>query len=271
MGVFILFLLALIAGILSTLFWIPEKDLGRGYFQLNALIVLGLLALVIAVVLLHPIDPFKPHHNLGIGLLAAASVAAFLYYGAVWVERWRWGRVPAMLALIAIVGALLASGATLVAARTPLPYRQVLTTSSLLSSAFLLGWSLVTMLLGHWYLISPKLSFRHLITFCRVLIGAVVLRAVVGTASLIAARFVDPMVMPHPWNLLVDLGGQGMFFWFRVLWGLVIPLLLALMALHCARNQSNQSATGILYVLLMGSFIGEITALYLSVTTGVPI
>ena len=43
------------------------------------------------------------------------------------------------------------------------------------------------------------------------------------------------------------------------------------MALHCARNRSNQSATGILYVLLVGSFIGEITALYLAVTTGVPV
>jgi hypothetical protein len=78
-------------------------------------------------------------------------------------------------------------------------------------------------------------------------------------------------VLPHPWYLLVDLGGQGMFFWFRLLWGLVIPLLLAYMALHCARNRSNQSATGILYVLLVGSFIGEITALYITVTTGVPV
>lgn len=271
MGVFILFLLALITGILSTLFWIPEKDLGRGYFQLNALIVLGLMALVVGVVFLHPIEPFALDHTLGIILLGAAAAAAFLYYGAVWIESWRWVRVPAMLALIAMTGVLLLSGATLVGARTPLPYRQLLTAGSLLSSAFLLGWSLVTMLLGHWYLISPKLSFRYLITFCRVLIGAVVLRAVVVATSLMAARSVDPMVLPHPWGLLVDLGGQGMFFWFRVLWGLVIPLLLGLMSLHCARNQSNQSATGILYVLLMGSLIGEITALYLSVTTGVPI
>jgi len=270
MGVFILFLLALTAGILSTLFWIPEEDLGRGYFQLNALIVLGLLALVITIVLLHPIEPFGSNRTFGILLLGIAAVAAFSYYGAVWVERWRWVRAPAALALVAVTGALLSSGATLIVARTPLPYRQILMVLALLSAVFVLGWSLVTMLLGHWYLISPKLSFRYLITFCRVLVIAVALRAVVVGTSLMAARSVDPFVMPHPWGLLVDLGGQGMFFWFRVLWGLAIPLLLALMSLHCAKNHSNQSATGILYVLLMGSFIGEITALYLSVTTGVP-
>lgn len=271
MSVFVLFLLALIAGTLSTLFWIPEKDLGRGYFQLNALIVLGLLALLAAVVFLHPIAPFAPHDSWGSLLLAIAGVAAFLYYGGVWVENWQWVRLPAALAFLAATAALFLSGSTLIVARTPLPYRQALTIASLASSAFLLGWSLVTMLLGHWYLISPKLSFRHLVTFCRVLTAAVVLRAVTVAMSLLAARSVDPFVLPNPWEMLVDLGGQGMFFWFRVLWGLVIPLLLALMSLHCARNRSNQSATGILYVLLMGSFIGEITALYLSVTTGVPV
>lgn len=271
MSVFILFLLALIAGMLSTLFWIPEKDLGRGYFQLNALIILGLLALVTAVTILHPIKPFDANPRMGVIFLVAAGIGAFFYYAAVWVERWKWVRPPAALALIAVTGALLLSGATLIPVRTPLPYRQGLMVLDLSSAAFLLGWSLVTMLLGHWYLISPKLSFRYLITFCRILVGAVVLRIVAVGFSLIAARSVDPFVMPHPWAMLVDLGGQGMFFWFRILWGLAIPLLLALMSLHCARTQSNQSATGILYVLLLGSFIGEITGLYLSVTTGVPV
>jgi hypothetical protein len=45
---------------------------------------------------------------------------------------------------------------------------------------------------------------------------------------------------------------------------------LAAMALHCARQRSNQSATGILYVVVVGTFIGEITGYYLLVTTGMP-
>src|SRR5215210_6259947 len=47
MGVFFLFLLATSLGSLSTLYWIPEEDLGRGYFQMNALVVLGLLSLAV--------------------------------------------------------------------------------------------------------------------------------------------------------------------------------------------------------------------------------
>ena len=47
MAVFLLFLLATAAGCISTLFWIPEDDLGRGYFQMNALIVLGLLGVLL--------------------------------------------------------------------------------------------------------------------------------------------------------------------------------------------------------------------------------
>jgi len=271
MSVFFLFLLALTAGILSTPFWVPGKDLGRGYFQLNALIVLGLLSLVIAVDLLHPMEPFGARGDLGRVLQLAASAGAFLYYWAIWRERYRLAQLPAAVTLVAVTAMLLLSGSNLIVVRTPLPYRPTLVILSLLGSAFLLGWSLVTMLLGHWYLISPKLSFRHLNVYCRVLVVAVVIRGLLVGATLVTAYLVDPFVMPHPWRMLVDLGGQGMFFWFRILWGLVAPLLLALMALHCARNRSNQSATGILYVLLMGSFIGEITALYLTVTTSIPV
>lgn len=271
MSVFILFMLALSTGTLSTVFWVPEEDLGRGYFQLNALIILSLLALTLVVVLLHPIEPFTLHPRAGTLLISVACGMAFVYYAAIWRERWKASHIPAAVALVATTAALLLSGFSLVSARTPLPYREVLLALALVSSALILGWSLVTMLLGHWYLIVPRLSFRYLTTYCQVLLAVVLLRCLAVALSLAAAYSVDPFVLPHPWNLLVALGGQGMFFWFRVLWGLAIPLLLALMSLHCARNRSNQSATGILYVLLVGSFIGEITAFYLMVTTGVPV
>ena len=114
------------------------------------------------------------------------------------------------------------------------------------------------MLLGHWYLIVPKLDFRHLITFCWVLVAIVILRWAMVGVTLTAATSVDLMTEPHPWRLLVDLNRQGLFFWFRILWGLVMPLLLAVLSLHCARNRSNQSATGILYVVVVGCLIGEI-------------
>jgi len=271
MGVFLLFLLATALGSLSTLYWIPEADLGRGYFQMNALVALGLLALAAAVVVLHPFQPFGPAPGPGDAALGAALLGALLYYAAIWRESWHFCRWPLTLSLAGCVAALLAAGSHLVPAWTPLPHRRDLVAANLLASALLLGWSLITMLLGHWYLVAPKLTFRHLTVFCRVLLGVVVLRIVTLGASLAAAARVDPLVEPHPLRLVAGLAGQGIFFWFRLLWGLAIPLALAVMALHCARQRSNQSATGILYVLVVGAFIGEITGYYLSVTTGVPV
>lgn len=271
MGVFLLFLLATSLGCLSTLYWIPEEDLGRGYFQMNALVVLGLLALAAAVVALHPFHPFGDRPAAGVTALGASLAGGFLYYAAIWRERWDLCRWPLTLAAAGCAAALLLAGPHLVLALTPLPHRRALLAAGLLASALLLGWSLVTMLLGHWYLVAPKLTFRHLTVFCRILLAVAVLRLMAVGASLAVASQVDELVEPHPLRVVAGLAGQGMFFWFRLLWGLAIPLALASMALNCARQRSNQSATGILYVLVVGAFIGEITGYYLSVTTGVPV
>jgi hypothetical protein len=271
MGVFLLFLLAVSLGSLTTLFWIPEGDMGRGYFQMNALVVLGLLGLAVAVVWLHPFAPFGDRPALGVTALGLALLGGFLYYAAIWRERWDLCRWPLALSTLGCLAALLAAGPHLVAPFTPLPYRQALLAAGLVSSALLLGWSLIAMLLGHWYLVAPKLTFRHLTVFCWILLATVALRLLTVGASLAVAASVDELVEPHPLRALASFAGQGIFFWFRLLWGLAIPLVLAVMSLHCARQRSNQSATGILYVLVVGTFIGEITGYYLSVTTGVPV
>ncbi|MFQ5526007.1 MAG: hypothetical protein ACE5GX_07060 [Thermoanaerobaculia bacterium] len=271
MAVFLLFLLATSAGALSTLFWIPEEDMGRGYFQMNALIILGLLGLAVAVVTVRPPAPFEGHAGIGGLALDAALIAAFLYYGAIWRETWRWGRLAAALCLTATGIALFFAGSALIHRMTPLPHRDLLLAVGLAMSALTLGWSLITMLLGHWYLIAPRLTFRHLVIFCWVLLAVVVARFAVVGWGVWAASSVDQLVSPHPMRLLTGFAAEGMFFWFRVFWGLLIPVLLALMSLHCARHKSNQSATGILYVLVVGTFIGEITALYLTLSVGVPV
>ncbi len=271
MGVFYLFLLALAAGCLSTLFWIPEDDMGRGYFQMNALVVLCLLALAASVFLLPSFQPYGPSGRLGQVALGLALLGAFGYYTAIWRQSWRPARWMAALSLAGTSGAMLLAGPSLQAAVPLLPWSNLLFSASLMASGLILGWSLITMLLGHWYLVAPKLTFRHLVVFCRVLVAVVVLRIVVTAAVLGLAAMTEPADGPNPMALLASFDGQGMFFWFRVLWGLVIPLGLGLMSLHCAVRRSNQSATGILYVLVVGSFIGEITAVYIALTTGIPI
>ena len=46
---------------------------------------------------------------------------------------------------------------------------------------------LITMLLGHWYLVAPKLTFRHLSIFCWVLLAVVGLRLIAVADDALAA------------------------------------------------------------------------------------
>lgn len=271
MLVFFFFVVCLVWGSVSTLFWIPEEKLGRGYFQMNALVILGLLTLAVAARWLHPFEPFGEDPTLGAVALHVGYAGSFLYYAVVWREKWKWVRWPAALVLLSLGWALLEATSKLIGGSGTIPAQSALVEVAVLSSGLLLGWSLTTMLLGHWYLVAPKLDFRYLTIFSWVLMATVVLRIAAVGASLWAAGTAPALTSPHPWQLLTSFNGEAMFFWVRVLWGLAGPLLLGAMALHCARRQSNQSATGILYVLVVGAFIGEITAYYLTLTTGVPV
>ena len=271
MLVFILFLLALAWGSVSTLFWIPEEQMGRGYFQMNALVILGLLSIAIASYILHPFEPFGPNSRVGATALYTSFAGTFLYYGLIWREQWKGARWAAALVVLSLGVAIWEITPQLISAGAAIPAQTLLAQVAVFSSAILLGWSLITMLLGHWYLIAPKLEFTHLVVFCWVLLAAVVFKTIAFGASLWSAAAVPLLTEPQPWRMLTSFEGEAMFFWIRLLWGLVGPLLLGSMALHCARRQSNQSATGILYVLVVGAFLGEITAYYLTLSTGVPV
>ena len=119
MTVFFLFLLSLAVGCLTTQFWVPGSDFGRGYFQVNALVVLGLLGLAIAVWVLYPLDPFGARTTLGSVAMTIALLAAFVYYGFIWREAWAGSRWPAALALAAT--SLLLSPSSSAASMPPMP------------------------------------------------------------------------------------------------------------------------------------------------------
>src|SRR5207248_10015519 len=61
-----------------------------------------------------------------------------------------------------------------------------------------------------------------------------------------------------------------MMVWLPVRWalGLIAPLVLGWMAWETARIRSTQSATGILYVVVIVSFLGELTSQLLVEKTG---
>jgi hypothetical protein len=77
---------------------------------------------------------------------------------------------------------------------------------------------------------------------------------------------VDGGALGH-WTSEHSLGNlEGdVLFWLPVRWavGLLAPLVLTVMAWQTARIRSTQSATGILYVVVIFCFLGELTGMLL--------
>jgi hypothetical protein len=143
--------------------------------------------------------------------------------------------------------------------RTPLSGR----IASDLTSAALLGSAMTAMLVGHSYLISPGLSIQPLMRQLYALGIAIVLRtAVAGVALWFWTAKHD----------LTNLNDETVL-WLPVRWliGLVGPLVFGWMAYLTAKIRSTQSATGILYVVVILTFLGELTSLLLMRETGRPL
>ena len=115
------------------------------------------------------------------------------------------------------------------------------------------GGTLAAMLLGHSYLIATRLSFTPLKRMAWLLFGILVVRA-----ALVAPLFFETRLQMMDW----------VFLSLRAAFGLVLPLVFAWMVIQCAKIESNQSATGILYAMTALVFLGELTAVYLKLQGG---
>lgn len=134
---------------------------------------------------------------------------------------------------------------------------------NLFLSALLLGASLFSMVLGHWYLIRPRLSFRHLVLGCLVFLGLSVLRmGEVGFALFLRGE--------GSWTKLFYQAGDILFL-SRFLWGGLLPIFFLIFAYQCAKIHSNRSTTGILYFTTASVFMGELMAGYLTRMCAMPL
>ena len=135
------------------------------------------------------------------------------------------------------------------------------------SSALLLGFSLVSMVLGHWYLVSRKLSFQPLKLISGLLCLAVAVRALVIVVAVFEQG--EHWGQSFSGGLTHYLLSGGLFVACRLSLGVILPAILAVLAWRCAKLESNQSATGILYVLVAFVFFGEILSKHFLANQGV--
>ena len=105
------------------------------------------------------------------------------------------------------------------------------------------GGVFAAMILGHWYLVTPKLPEAPLILMSRLLLGVVALQLVLFGVWI--ATGAGPG-SGAPFRILV--GPWALFVWLRLIVGLIFPLVVSWAALQTARTRSMESATGLLYI-----------------------
>lgn len=179
---------------------------------------------------------------------AAGSAAYLVASLARWPRAWLAIGTGAV-GLVALV-VLAAAGGTESAA---------LFASQLVLAALALGAVNAAMLLGHWYLVTPKLSPLPLRRMMWLLIGALVLQ---GLAFVLAIALVgtDPLE-----------GDIGWLTWLRLGAGIVLPIGVAVLAILASRAASLQASTGLLYIGLALIMAGSIAGASLTYLTGVPV
>ena len=187
------------------------------------------------------------------------ALAAFIALSAaevVVVWRRRRSRALVVAALVAAVAILVTSALTW---GGPRPTAIVLFVQQTLLAAAT-GGVFGAMVLGHWYLVTPKLPEGPLVLVSRLLLGLLVgltVLSVVFAATGIGVPGSDPGGA-EPFAILV--GPWALFAWLRLLVGLAFPLVVSWMALQTAKSRSMESATGLLYINVGSVAAGTILA-----------
>lgn len=133
------------------------------------------------------------------------------------------------------------------------------------SSSLLLGSVTLAMMLGHWYLVTPKLSITPLKRYSNSYI-----LLTVWMTLLITAGYFGSKVVQDSQGIPVFVQQEAIFILFRIAWGLLPPLGMAYWIWETVRTRSTQSATGILYAAMVCTLMGEAMGLYLTLRTGLP-
>ena len=117
--------------------------------------------------------------------------------------------------------------------------------TQLLALDLAIGGVWAAMILGHWYLVTPKLPEQPLILLSRVLLVIVAVQIGLwvfwlGAGATLAGLGGSPFA---------ELTGEWAFFvWMRLVIGLAFPLVLSWAAIQTAKTRSMESATGLLYI-----------------------
>lgn len=259
-------LMLLVAGLLGAMAVSRLQDIAWGYLRLIGVVGLVLTAGMLAWPLVGPGSSVAARPGwapLSLTALTAAVCAATVVAAPLLTQRPRVGRALTLLgALTGMAGAYAWSASAQPASGAAMPlWRAVIAGGQLVSAAALLGAVTSAWMLGHAYLTATAMTIAPLRRLARLFLGAVAVRFLAAAAALAA--------LAASGELSAELSsGPSWFSWLmltvRVGVGLVAVGVFAWMVLDCVKWRNTQSATGILYFASVLTYIGELSARYLT-------
>jgi hypothetical protein len=248
----------------SFVLWLVDRG-GRapsGFLKLVAFVDAGAIAAALALVPTFPGGDLAARAGIDTGPLAAFGQALIVVTILVVIQL-----VTAFLpvrglrlgaGLVTFLAGVAALGVIAVARPAQSPF-DPFAIAALPLGAVALGGADGAMLLGHWYLVTPKLSPGPLRRAALVVVFAVALQ--IAIVAIIALRG----DLTGTWETALSVALA-----LRVGVGLFMTLIVALAAWWTA-GMNTQSSTGLLYVALGCAFAGEVSARVIFFLTGVPI
>jgi len=246
-------------GMMLTLLFISPRSIGNSFFKFASLTAAILLGVTLGFNFLFP-SPVRGS-TLPVLFLAISALLTAFYNRVVDVDKFT-------AAFVLLAGAV-AAGLVSVAADS-LAFTRLLALGGWenwvlllnhLAATVLLGSVTLTMVFGHWYLVVPRLSIDPLKRLTKVLIGAIAIRIVTIVASVAVLKL--EQTIPLAAVLRELMVQQGIFFWPRVIFGVLAPIILSAMIWSTVQIRHTQAATGLLYLAVVALLFGEFFSKFL--------
>ncbi|MFN2520901.1 MAG: hypothetical protein ABR525_07650 [Candidatus Limnocylindria bacterium] len=239
-----------------------RREAPTGFVRLTASVGVGTAALATALVPALPRGDILERAGLSAGPLALFGMAIFVVLAlaviALVATFTAWPRFRGASSIAVLIGGAIALLFAAVARPTNSPY-DIFALVALPIGALALGGSDGAMLLGHWYLVTPKLTTGPLRKAALIVFFAVLAQLLLFVVAF--ARSDISMNWPVPYLIATGIRGGV---------GILMTGVIAAAAWSSAKT-NTQAATGLLYVGLGTALAGEIAARVMFFLTGVSI
>ncbi len=260
----------LAAGGFFALSRLPFHDIERGFYKSTAAVYLASGAVIVVgqVALLDRKAGVSAGATVEVVLWMAMLAAGAVYLGSLWGEPYR-RRAIAYAATVSFAFLAVVTSALRYSPAPPFSVESLLYPLSFLVSALMLGATVTGMLLGHWYLIDVGMPLGPLIRIWQLYRTSLLVQLGTLATCLLALSLMG--AAPTTTALQSLWGPYQSLFWARLAVGPFAALGIAWMIWRTLAIPQTMAATGLFYVAILSTVVGEFLGRFLLFRTSLPL